>query len=198
MSAITTWFSKTRPNRWLFTFTTLPMFMSGHHAWWIEHHVHHNDLGAKKDFITRRRTAILLTRQHRLLFFTKGPVYRFCCAALFTCGHALRAADARASILQISSRPDCLHIRISPRDKLDPGPKALSILADEHLISGYESYGLKRWLWLPNTFDPLDHWSFAVGAGKPLSFYWRRSYLPLVFFTHITLGLFSAIHISWQ
>ena len=31
------------------------------------------------------------------------------------------------------------------RGRLDPGPLALSILADEHLISGYEKYGLKRW-----------------------------------------------------
>jgi sphingolipid delta-4 desaturase len=31
------------------------------------------------------------------------------------------------------------------RGKLDPSPLALSILADEHLISGYEKYGTKRW-----------------------------------------------------
>lgn len=31
------------------------------------------------------------------------------------------------------------------RGKLTPGPKSLAILADEHLISGYESYGIKTW-----------------------------------------------------
>ena len=40
-----------RLNRWLFTVTSLPMFLPGHHSWWIEHHVHHNDLGSPKDFI---------------------------------------------------------------------------------------------------------------------------------------------------
>jgi fatty acid desaturase len=31
-------------NRWLFTLTTLPMFLSAHHTWWLEHLVHHNDM----------------------------------------------------------------------------------------------------------------------------------------------------------
>ena len=51
-------------NRVLFTLTTLPMFLSGHHTWWAEHLVHHTDMGAKKDFITRRRTFFLATRMH--------------------------------------------------------------------------------------------------------------------------------------
>ena len=53
------------------------------------------------------------------------------------------------------------------RGKLDPGPKALSILADEHLISGYESYGLKRWAVVYPTLSILMTIGlFAVGGWK--------------------------------
>src|SRR6476620_11941822 len=55
-------------NRMLFTVTTLPMFLSGHHTWWPEHLVHHTDMGAKKDFISRRRTFFLITRLSSPLF----------------------------------------------------------------------------------------------------------------------------------
>src|SRR5438874_5160565 len=55
-------FKKQGWNRALFTVTTLPMFLSGHHTWWPEHLVHHTDMGAKKDFITRRRSFFLTTR----------------------------------------------------------------------------------------------------------------------------------------
>ncbi|MDF1843555.1 MAG: fatty acid desaturase [Rubripirellula sp.] len=138
-------FKKTAWNRRLFTLTTLPMFLSAHHSWWIEHHVHHNDLGAKKDFITRRRTALLLTRQHRYLWATTGPFYRLLCilfspvfmpyALLMLVSQAFRSAIG----LIVYTFTSLL------RGKLDPSPLALSILADEHLISGYEKYGTKRW-----------------------------------------------------
>ena len=71
-------------NRVLFTFTTLPMFLSGHHTWWAEHLVHHTDMGAKKDFISRRRTFFLTTRD--VLRRSSCPIRsscssRKCCAA---------------------------------------------------------------------------------------------------------------------
>ena len=73
-------FRKPLWNRWLFTFCTLPMFMPGHHTWWIEHRVHHNDLGARKDFIKRRRTVFLLTRQDHYLWVVRhGLFYRLLC-----------------------------------------------------------------------------------------------------------------------
>jgi len=35
-------FKKTFWNRYLFTLTSLPMFLSGHHTWWVEHFVFGN------------------------------------------------------------------------------------------------------------------------------------------------------------
>jgi len=139
-------FKKTSWNRWLFTLTTLPMFLSGHHAWWIEHHVHHNDLGARKDFVTRRRTAFLVTRQHSYLWFVRrGPLYRICCI-LFS---PIVMPYALVMLVTQAIR-SCLGLVVYTvgsllRGRLDPGPVALAILADEHLISGYERYGIKRW-----------------------------------------------------
>jgi len=139
-------FKKTAWNRRLFTLTTLPMFLSGHHAWWIEHHVHHNDLGARKDFVTRRRTAFLLTRQHCYLWFIRrGPLYRVCCV-LFSpifMPYAL-------FMLVMQALRSCLGLVVYAlgllfRGRIEPGPITLSILADEHLVSGYEKYGLKKW-----------------------------------------------------
>ncbi len=57
-------FNNRRWDRWLFTYASLPMFMPGHHTWWIEHHVHHNDLGAKKDFVKRRRSIMLALKDN--------------------------------------------------------------------------------------------------------------------------------------
>ena len=65
-------FKKTFWNRVCFTFTSLPMFLSGHHTWWAEHLTHHSDMGAKKDFITRRRTFFLTSRILSPMFF---PVF---------------------------------------------------------------------------------------------------------------------------
>ncbi len=138
-------FKKTSWNRWLFTFTTLPMFLSAHHSWWIEHHVHHNDLGAKKDFITRRRTAFLLTRQHRYLGVSRGPLYHLF-RVLFS--PVFMPYTFIMLVLQLFRSLLGLIVYFFGsliRGRVDPGPLALSILADEHLISGYEKYGLKRW-----------------------------------------------------
>ncbi len=154
-------FKKTSWNRWLFTFTSLPMFMSGHHTWWIEHHVHHNDLGARKDFITRRRTFFLLTRQDVYLgFVRRGILYKLCCAffspvfmpfALF-----MLVMQVFRSLLGLI----VYFFGSLLRGRLDPGPTALAILADEHLISGYEHYGTKRWA----VIYPL----FSLGMGVAL------------------------------
>ncbi len=165
-------FKKTSWNRWLFTFTTLPMFLSGHHTWWIEHHVHHNDLGAQKDFITRRRTVFLLTRQHRyFLFFTKGPLYRLGCIlfspvvmpyALFM----LVMQFFRSLLGLIVYAFESLL-----RGRLDPGPTALAILADEHLISGYDRYGLKRWAVVyPLLSFLLTGGLLWIGGWKPVAY----------------------------
>ncbi|MEK6263026.1 MAG: hypothetical protein AABP62_30980, partial [Planctomycetota bacterium] len=61
-------------NRYLFTLTSIPMFLSAHHTWWIEHIVHHNDMSATKDFTTRRRSFFLASRKTppRFLPFSMG------------------------------------------------------------------------------------------------------------------------------
>jgi len=119
-------FKRTTWNRWLYTLTTMPMFLSAHHAWWIEHHTHHNDLGAKKDFIKRRRTFFLMTRRESPLLIP------FALIMLIT-------QAIRSTIGLISYLTDLCRFRLTP------GATTLSILADEHLVSGYHKYRFPRW-----------------------------------------------------
>ena len=119
-------------NRVLFTFTTLPMFLSGHHTWWAEHLVHHTDMGAKKDFISRRRTFFLTTRVSSPLFL---PYSLF----------MLTTQVARSVVGLVMYVGGSLF-----RGRLKPGPRTLAVLADEHLVSGYEKDGFERWaVWYP-------------------------------------------------
>ncbi|HZN36708.1 MAG TPA: fatty acid desaturase [Pirellulaceae bacterium] len=113
-------------NRVMFTLTTLPMFLSGHHTWWEEHLVHHNDMGAKKDFITRRRSYFLATRltsplvvPYSLLMLVM-QVLRSTLGLLMYCGGLLLG-----------------HFK--------PTPRTLAVLADEHLVSGYRKDGSEMW-----------------------------------------------------
>lgn len=119
-------FSSTTLNRWLYTFTSMPMFLSGHHTWWIEHHVHHTDLGAKKDFIKRRRTFFLLTRYLTPLLI---PFSMF----------MLVTQAIRSTVGLISYFLGLF------RGHWKPGPLTLSILADAHLVSGYRKYRMPLW-----------------------------------------------------
>jgi sphingolipid delta-4 desaturase len=119
-------FKKQSWNRALFTYTTLPMFLSGHHTWWPEHLVHHTDMGAKKDFLTRRRTFFLTTRPTSPLFLPYSvfmlvtQVLRSVVGLVFYIGGLFLG-----------------HWR--------PSRLTLSILADEHLVSGYEKEGHVAW-----------------------------------------------------
>lgn len=139
-------FRKPAWNRWLFTWTSLPMFLSAHHAWWVEHHVHHNDLGSKKDFIKRRRTFFLLTRQPRYFFvITRGLPYLACrllwSPLIMPYGLMMLVAQVFRSALGLG-----VYVASSLlRGRLDPGPVALAILADQHLVSAYRKYGIQRW-----------------------------------------------------
>jgi sphingolipid 4-desaturase/C4-monooxygenase len=119
-------------NRVMFTFTTLPMFLSGHHTWWAEHLVHHNDMGAKKDFISRRRTFFLSTRMNSPLFL---PYSAF-----------MLVTQAARSILGL-----VMYVFGSLlRGRLKPGKLTLTVLADKHLVSGYEREGSTGWaVWYP-------------------------------------------------
>ena len=137
-------FKKTSWNRWLFTLASLPMFMSAHHTWWVEHHVHHNDLGAKKDFTKRRRSFFLLTRK-RFLWFTEGPVVKWLAwlATPLITPYALFMLVMQA--LRSGLGLIVYAASIARRGPGRPGETALSILADSHLATGYEKYGIEYW-----------------------------------------------------
>ena len=120
-------FKKPRWNRWLFTVTSLPMFLFGHHTWWIDHIVHHNDMGATKDFITRRRSFFLATRHLPPLLFPYA-------------GLMLVAQVGRCVFgLLLYVFTSLLRFRIQPTEF------TLKVLADVHLVSGYRKEGIELW-----------------------------------------------------
>ena len=114
-------------NRYLFTLTSIPMFLSAHHTWWTEHIVHHNDMSATKDFITRRRSFFLATRATSPLFIPYS--------LLLVVTQFLRSA---VGLL-------CYFFTSLLRGRLEPTPFTLSILADEHLVSGYQRDRITKW-----------------------------------------------------
>ena len=136
-------------NRVLFTLTTLPMFLSGHHTWWPEHLVHHTDMGAKKDFISRRRTFFLATRPtsplflpYSLFMLVTQVVRSVVGLIMYVCGSLLRG-------------------------RLKPGPRTLAVLADEHLVSGYERENFAGWaVWYPLVNLGMCATLFALGGWK--------------------------------
>lgn len=119
-------FERTRWNRVLYTITTLPLCLSAHHTWWIDHAVHHNDLGSPKDFLTRRRTFFLATRRLSPMFFPWGVFM----VPLQLIRSALGIVVYLAAVA--TGRPT-------------PGHLAMSILAEEHLISGYRRTSTLYW-----------------------------------------------------
>jgi sphingolipid delta-4 desaturase len=134
-------------NRILFTLTTLPMFLSGHHTWWAEHLVHHTDMGAKKDFITRRRSYFLTTRLTSPLFI---PYSLFMLIMQVVRSIAGLVMYVFGSLL---------------RGRLKPGRRTLAVLADEHLVSGYEKEGSTGWaVWYPLVNLLLCAGLFAYGG----------------------------------
>ncbi|TWT57581.1 Fatty acid desaturase [Thalassoglobus neptunius] len=132
-------------NRWLYTFTTLPMFLSGHHTWWVEHHVHHNDMGATKDFIKRRRSFFLATKIKDSMPYTRGPLYDFCSWALTPLFFPYSGIMLITQVLRSAVGLVVYFVSLPFRRRLDPSDKTLAILADEHLVSGYQRYGIRLW-----------------------------------------------------
>jgi sphingolipid 4-desaturase/C4-monooxygenase len=137
-------------NRYLFMVTSLPMFLSGHHTWWIEHIVHHNDMSAKKDFITRRRSFFLVTRKTSPLFV---PYSLFMLIM-----QVLRSAVGLVLYVFTSLL----------RGRLEPNCLTLTVLADEHLVSGYEKERIAKWVVYPLCSFLLYGVLFAIGGWKPL------------------------------
>ena len=145
-------FKKTSWNRWLFTITSLPMFLSGHHTWWVEHLVHHNDMGAKKDFISRRRSFFLLTRRSSPLFIPYSLT--------------MLVMQVLRSTLGL-----IMYLGSLVRGRTEPGNKALVVLTDEHLASGYRKNGITRWAAAyPLLSLLMTAGVFAVGGWKSVAY----------------------------
>ncbi|HMO14343.1 MAG TPA: fatty acid desaturase [Pirellulaceae bacterium] len=138
-------FKSKAANRWLFTLTSLPMFYPGHHTWWIEHHVHHNHLGSKKDFVKRRRS-ILLAFKDRIFGYYPGPKVRRMTTWLTTplfwpiAAFMLFTQLMRAIVGLIA-----YFVSLPFTRSFKPNETVLAILADEHLVSGYHRYKLETW-----------------------------------------------------
>lgn len=145
-------FKRASWNRGLFTLTSLPMFMSGHHTFWLEHPIHHNDLGAKRDFIKRRRSFFLLTRKLSPLVMP----YSLFMLVTQIIRSALGLVIYLASLL---------------RGRLDPGPIALAVLADEHLAYVYRKQRLTRWAVLYSAaFMAMLVALYAAGGWMPIAY----------------------------
>ena len=138
-------FRSKKANRWLFTVTSLPMMFTGHHCWWIEHHVHHNHMGSHKDFVKRRRSVLLAMKDRvfgrvlspqsrRLTSWITTPLF-WPIAALMIVTQVVRSIVG----LVVYAATAISTLRLAP------GKMALSILADEHLVSGYRRYKIEMW-----------------------------------------------------
>lgn len=138
-------FKKKRWNRWLFTYTSLPMLLPAHHTWWIEHHVHHNEMGAMQDFVKRRRS-ILLHMKDRLFGVPVVGKIRDCFA--WTATPLFFPISAFVLVAQIIRSAIGLVVYAATavgQRKLRPSETSMKILADEHLLSGYKKYGIESW-----------------------------------------------------
>jgi sphingolipid 4-desaturase/C4-monooxygenase len=120
-------FKSPRANRWLFTYTSLPMFFLGHHTWWIDHIVHHNDMSAPKDFVMRRRVVYLGMRHLSPLLFPYGGFV--CVTQFFRTGLGL-LMYVFTSLL---------------RGRLKPTERTLAVLGDVHLVAGYKRERIELW-----------------------------------------------------
>lgn len=166
-------FKKPFWNRYLFTLTSLPMFLSGHHTWWVEHIVHHNDMGATKDFITRRRSFFLLTRYTSPMFIPYSLIM------LVT--QILRSAFGLIVYLFTSLL----------RGRLEPTRFALAVLADEHLVTGYEKEKIQKWAVVYPLLSFLMYGALA-GYGYAVAG-WLGLAMPLVY-----LMLAQAFFTGWM
>jgi len=169
-------FKKPSWNRWLFTLTSLPMFLSGHHTWWLEHLVHHNDLGAKKDFITRRRTFFLLSR------YLSPLIVPFSIIMLIT--QVLRSALGLV----------CYVFGSLVRGRLQPGPRTLAILTDNHLVSGYQKEGFSLWaVGYPLVNLAVCAGLWWLGGWKPVAYLLLSQAFMTGFLHPLMLGIVLAI-----
>ncbi len=180
-------------NRWLYTLTSLPMFYAGHHTWWIEHHVHHNHMGSEKDFVKRRRS-ILLAFKDRIFGYIPGPRVRRMTSWITTPlfwpigGFMLVTQFGRAIVGLVIYAATAIASR-----QLKPSDFALSVLADQHLVSGYHRYKIESWAVIyPLLSLTMTGVLFYLG-GWPALLYLFLSALFLTGFLHpLVFGLMLA------
>jgi len=143
------------------------MMFTGHHCWWIEHHVHHNHMGSHKDFVKRRRS-VLLAMKDRVFGYIPGPTIRRLTSWITTplfwpiAGLMIVMQVLRGIVGLVVYAVSALATR-----RLTPGKLALTILADEHLVSGYRRYKIETWA----VIYPLL--SLLMMAGLWLLFGWK-------------------------
>lgn len=177
-------FNNKRWDRWLFTATSIPSFMPAYHTWWIEHHVHHNDLGAKKDFIKRRRSLMLALKDNLFghpIAKRWRPYLSWLTTPLFL------PTAIFMLIMQIFRSFVGLGFYVFGdlcRGRLSPSDWSVTVLADEHLVSGYEKYKLRSWAVL---YPSIHMTTFAIIG---LVFGWK----PLVYFLFSTIFMTGWLH----
>jgi sphingolipid delta-4 desaturase len=138
-------FRDKRANRWLFTLTSMPMMLPLHDSWWIEHHVHHNHLGSKKDFIKRRRS-ILLMLKDRLFGYLPGPAIRRMTTWITTpLFWPIAAFMLTTQLLRAVVGLIVYAVTALLTFRLKPSQLAMEILTDQHLVSGYRRYKIELW-----------------------------------------------------
>jgi sphingolipid delta-4 desaturase len=170
-------FKKASWNRALFTYTSLPMFLSGHHTWWIEHLNHHNDMGATKDFISRRRSFFLISRRTSPLWVPYAAIMLVMQVARSVVGLVMYVFG---SLL---------------RGRLQPGKWTLAALADEHLVSGYERDKITLWAVL----YPLINLTVCglLAAYGAWHGGWQAAWKPIVYLLLSQAFLTGWLHPLW-
>ncbi len=182
-------FKRNRANLLLFTFTSLPMFLPAHHTWWIEHHVHHNDLGSKKDFVKRRRNFLALTRSRVLLFISDGPIYKMLTALSTPLLHPYSVLMMVTQLLRtgfglLMYVGQLLTFRVAPRKF------TLAVLTDEHLVSAYHRYRLEWWAVVyPVLSFLMIATVFWCGGWKPLLYLFLGQIFMTGFLHPVNFGL---------
>lgn len=138
-------FKSKKWNRRLFTLTSLPMLLPAHHTWWIEHHVHHNEMGAPQDFVKRRRSVLLAMKDRIFNHTVTGalrPWVTWITTPLFW---PVTLFVLIAQVIRSFVGLFVYLVTAIANRQWKPGRVALTILADEHLISGYKKYRIESW-----------------------------------------------------
>lgn len=132
-------------NRRLFTYASLPMMLPAHHTWWIEHHVHHNEMGAKQDFVKRRRSILLAMKDRIFGWHVTGKLRPFITWITTPLFWPIALAMLITQAIRSAVGLIVYFVTALFTLKLKPGRLAMMILADEHLISGYKKYRIEYW-----------------------------------------------------